>query len=144
MLPVFHAIAVANPYPAEWLDEGAWNQMVVKAVFVGCPLHGIMGLDRRANSALARMLVDYARERRAAGRAVAPDLWRPVGPFAEGERALHELGRTLDDADGTQQLAAGLALAASPDPAARAMLDRRPDLASRIRAGGVSWDGLAA
>lgn len=82
MLPVFRAVALGNPYPAAWLDEGAWNQLVLKAVFVGCPLAGIVGLHRRANPALARMLVDYAHERRAAGLPVPPDLWGPVRPYA--------------------------------------------------------------
>lgn len=144
MLPVFQGIAVANPYPAEWLDEGAWNQMVVKAVFVGCPLHGIVGLDRRANPALARMLVDYACERRAAGRAIPPDLWRPVGPFADEERTLHELRHALSSSDRTQQHAAALALSASPHPGAKALLDTRPELSDGIRAGRLRWEALAA
>lgn len=142
MLPVFRAIAIANSYPAEWLDEGAWNQMVVKAVFVGCELHGILGLDRRANPALARMLVDYACERRAAGRTVAPDLWRPVGPFADGERALQELRHALDDPDEAQQRAAALALAASPHPGAKVLLDGRPARAGSI--GGRQGDPTLA
>ncbi len=144
MLPVFDAVAIDNPYPADWLDEGAWNQMVVKAVFVGRPLHGIAGLDRRANPTLAAMLVDYARERRAAGRAVTPDLWRPVGPFAAGERALGELRHALDGADETGRRAAALALAAGPDPGAAALLDARPDLAGEVRSGCLSWDTLGA
>ncbi len=143
MLPVFQAVAIGNSYPAARLDEGAWNQMVVKAVFVGCKLHGIVGLDRRANPALARMLVDYARERRAAERDVAPDLWRPVGPFAVDDRALHELRHALASEDEERQAAAGLALAASPYPGARAVLATRPSLASDIEAGRVSWHTLS-
>lgn len=75
MTVVFNAIALHNPYPAAYLDEIAWNQMVLKAVFVGSPLHAIQGIDRRANPALAQMLVDYARERRAANRPVTPELY---------------------------------------------------------------------
>lgn len=144
MLPVFRAIAVANSYPADWLDEGAWNQMVVKAVFVGCPLHGIVGLDRRANLALARMLVDYARERRAAGRPIPADLWRPVGPFANEERILRELRHAVSSSNTVQQHAAALALTASPHPGAKALLDMRPELADDVRTGRLSWEALAA
>ena len=144
MLPVFKAVALGNPYPAGWLDEGAWNQMVLKAVFTSCPLGGIAGLDRRANPTLARMLVDYARERRAAGRPVAPDLWRPVGPFAAGESALRELRLELEGPDPARQGAAALALAASPDPAAPALLELRPGFAAEIREGRLSWETLAA
>lgn len=116
MLPVFKAMAIGNPYPSGWLDDGAWNQMVVKAVFVGCPLHGIIGLDQRANPALARMLVDYARERRAAGRPVPPDLWRPVGPFIKEDSMMDELRHALDDPCETRRHDVALALAASTHP----------------------------
>ena len=144
MLPVFQAVAIGNPYPAAWLDEGSWNQMVVKAVFVGCPLHGVDGLDRRANPTLARMLVDYARERRAAGRVVTPDLWRPVGPFADTERALHEVRHAFADADPLRRQAAALALAASPHPEAKPLLGTRSDLAHAISDRRLSWRSLAS
>lgn len=58
MTAVFNAVALRNPYPAEHLDTLAWNQMVLKALFVGSPLHLIQGLDSRANEELARMLTD--------------------------------------------------------------------------------------
>ena len=66
MRVVFEAVAHRNPYPAEHFGEPAWNQMVLKALFVGTRLDLIAGLDARANPALARMLCDYAHERWAA------------------------------------------------------------------------------
>lgn len=78
MTAVFNAVALHNPYPAEWLDTPAWNQMVLKALFVGSPLSLIQGLDRRTNPELARMLVDYAQERQAANRSVSSELWQLV------------------------------------------------------------------
>lgn len=81
MTSVFNAIALNNPYPARYLDDLAWNQMVLKALFVGSPLHPIYGLESRNNPQLCQMLIDYARERLAANRTVSPELWELVMPF---------------------------------------------------------------
>lgn len=75
---VFEAVALDNPFPAAHLDECAWNQLVLKALFVGSPLDRVVGLDARANAKLTRMLCDFAHERWAAKRPVAAELWRPV------------------------------------------------------------------
>lgn len=80
--PVFEAIAHNNPFPRDHFDDHRWNHMVLKALFVDSRLAPIIGLDDRANPELARILIDYAHERWAAGRPVTPELWRPVRPFA--------------------------------------------------------------
>lgn len=72
--PVFEAVALDNPYPAAWLDEDAWNQMVIKAVFTGSALVRVVGLRQRSNPTLQQMLSDLVRERRAASRPVAEDV----------------------------------------------------------------------
>jgi hypothetical protein len=90
---VFEAVALRNPYPAERFDTPAWNQLVLKAVFIGSPLDFVDGLDARANGDLAMTLIDYARERRAAGRAVSDDVWRCVRPFVD-ERDIARLLQT--------------------------------------------------
>ena len=136
--PVFEAVAHRNPFPRERFDEHRWNHMVLKALFVGSALHPIQGLDERANPELARILREYAQERRAAGRAVTPELWRCVGPFAKGD-ALGDLARALDHADAP---GAALALAVSPDPEARRLLAPRPE-ATDIAAGRLTWDTVA-
>ena len=116
--PVFEAVAHRSPYPREIFDESAWNQMVLKALFIGSELAPIQGLDERANPDLAEVLLDYAHERWAAGRSVSPELWRCVGPFAHG-RALKDLERVA--ATGTTEDAA--AAGASGEPGGRGRRD---------------------
>ena len=81
MTSVFKAIAHDNSYPANYLDDLAWNQMVLKALFVGISLQPIYGLSQRNNPQLAQMLIDYAHERLAAKRTVSAELWDLVMPF---------------------------------------------------------------
>ena len=88
------------------------------------------------------MLCDYAHERWAAGRPVAPELWRCVGPFADAE-ALADLQRVLATGDATERQAAALALAAARDPQAKQLLAAAPDLAAAVERGALGWSGLA-
>jgi hypothetical protein len=67
--------AALGPYGVAHLDAAAWRQAVLKCVFTGVPLSAVHGLAERADGELARMLVDFARERVAAGRTVPPDVW---------------------------------------------------------------------
>jgi hypothetical protein len=80
MKPVFNAVALDNPITAERLDQDAWNQTVLKALFVASPVARVVGAERRANGVLAQMLIDYARERIAAKRPVPVDLWDAARP----------------------------------------------------------------
>jgi len=142
MRGTFEAVAHRNPYPRERFDENRWNQMVVKALFIGSTMQPIQGLDERANPTLAEILCDYAHERWAAGRPIAPELWRCVGPFARGA-ALEDLKRAAETSDATSRKAAALALAASPAPEAKASLAALGELASAVESGGLSWESLA-
>jgi len=103
LTPVFEAIAHHNPYPRDHFAEHRWNHMILKAVFVGSALAPIQGLRARANPELARMLADYARERWAAGRAVAADLWIPVLPFRDDPAVAAVLARAVATGELTQE-----------------------------------------
>lgn len=70
------AIMLHNPYPADYLDEAAWNQLIMKAFFTDKDVTRITGLDARKNARLAHTLADYVAERRAAGRSVPPHVER--------------------------------------------------------------------
>lgn len=142
MRVVFEAVAHRNPYPAEHFAESAWNQMVLKALFVGSRLDRIVGLDARANPALARMLRDYAHERWAAKRVISPELWRCVGPYATGG-ALDDFRRLLERGTEHEREAAALALASSAHVDARQLLDSHLELAAAARAGRLDWQSLA-
>jgi hypothetical protein len=74
VVSIFEAIACDNPYPAAHYPDLNFNQLALKAVFLGLPLARILGLADRRTAELARMADDYASERRAAGRAVPADL----------------------------------------------------------------------
>ncbi len=139
MRAVFEAVAHRSPYPRERFDQARWNQMVLKALFVDSTLHPIQGLEDRANPELALILCDYAHERWAAGRPVSPELWRCVGPFAEGPM-VDDLTKVLAGGTEVERQAAGLALAASPVPEARRALDIDPTLRQRVASGEITWE----
>jgi len=141
MQVVFEAVAHRNPYPAEQLPEDAWNQMVLKALFVGSTLDAIVDLDRRANATLARMLSDYAHERWAASRPISPELWRCVGPFAAGT-LLADLERVLETGALAERAAAVLALRRVGTADARRLLDRHAALRDAVADRGVDWHSV--
>jgi hypothetical protein len=143
MRAVFEAIAHHSPYPKENFSEERWNHMVLKALFIGSSLAPIQGLDERANPVLAEMLRDYAHERWAAARPVTPELWRCVGPYAEGG-IIDDLARLADSPDRKERRAAALALSVSSDSRAASVLARLPAEARELRAGGLSWESLSA
>jgi hypothetical protein len=71
---VFAAIANDNPYPAAHFPALNFNQLVLKAIFLGVPVARIVGLPQRATAELRRMVSEYASERRAAGRPIPSDV----------------------------------------------------------------------
>lgn len=83
---VLEAIMYHNPYPAENLDEGAWNQLIMKGLFTDKHVRFITGVDERNNPELVRILLDFAKERWAAGRTVDPVLWDIAAKFTDTER----------------------------------------------------------
>lgn len=142
MKAVFEAVAHRNPYPSEQLSEAAWNQMVLKTLFIDSKLYPIFGLEQRANPTLARMLCDYAHERWAAGRPISPELWRCVGPYASGEM-LRDLEKVLEKGTDPERKAAALALTSSTDSAAQELLEAYPELSAAVARNEVSWTTLA-
>lgn len=83
MIDVYDSIAMHNNFPQMYFKEGAWNQMVLKGIFMERPIYAIHGLDKRRNADLARIAIDFAHERWSAGRKVTPELWRLVVPYVD-------------------------------------------------------------
>jgi hypothetical protein len=111
MTRVFDALALDNPFPAEYMDEGPWNQMVLKAIFMQRPLYRIVGLDDRLNEDLARIASDFAHERWAASRTVTPELWRLLTAFKSDER-MSDIKRVYSSDDLLESEAGKLVLTA--------------------------------
>ncbi|GEP94415.1 EboA domain-containing protein [Chitinophaga cymbidii] len=139
---VLEAIMLDNPYPARYLDEPAWNQLVLKAFFTEKPVHRIVGLDERANLVLARTLIDLAHERWAAGRVVHPLLWRLVAPFI-GETNFADIERVWHSEQHAEREAAALACFSSSYNPARELLGKRPEMAEDIATGKLTWETVA-
>jgi hypothetical protein len=148
MKPVFEAIAHRNPYPVEVFSEDAWNQMVVKAFFIGSRLWPIQQLDQRGNPRLARMLVDLAQERWAAGRPVSGEVWRCVAPHADDE-GIAALLRAFERGGGDERLSVALALQQSSSQRVdvafgqRGLRDRLTELQSHLAKEQIDWTSLA-
>lgn len=78
MANVFDSFTAGNPYAQKYLEEWAWNQLVLKAFFMDRPLFTIHNVDKGLNQTLADILQDYIRERWAASRQVSPEIWRMI------------------------------------------------------------------
>nr|WP_262910428.1 EboA domain-containing protein [Pontibacter silvestris] len=139
---VFEAVVLDNPFSADYMEEDAWNQLVLKTIFVGKPINQIYGIDRRSNSKLAHMLSDYAHERWAAGRSVTPELWRPVGPFIDAT-ILKDIKKLFSLPEEVQHEAAALACVQSNFAPAIALLNEHPDLKTRIEADELNWQQIS-
>lgn len=142
MTVVFDAVALNNPYPADFLENDAWNQMVLKAVFLERPLYKIYGLDKRANKELAKMLSDFAHERWAASRYVTPELWRSVGPFLD-ERLIRDIEYILERGSDLEKQAAALAVKSSNFLKGRELLFSIPELKASIENNEFDWHTVA-
>lgn len=138
---VFDAVALENPYPADFLEQEAWNQMVLKAVFMQRPLYRIYKADERANEEMANMLIDFAHERWAAGRKVMPELWRFVGPFLSKSN-FADIERVVKQGDKLEQAAGLLACSMSTLPEAKQLLDQYPETKKSIQANQLKWKDI--
>lgn len=138
---VLEALMYCNPYPAQHLDEKAWNQLILKAFFTDKDVNRIYGLDLRANAELAIILSDYAHERWAAGRSVNPLLWRSTSKFIDS-RILNDLEKVLAEGNSKDKQAAALTIHNSNSTEAAKLLTNYKELEILIKNKNLSWDQL--
>ena len=139
---VLESIMYNNPYPAENLDQAAWNQLVLKAFFTDKNVHLIYGLDERANAELAYILSDYAHERWAAFRSINPQLWRLTTKFLD-VRLFDDIKKVMREGDTVDQRAAALAAYHSDYFPAKDFINSFPDLKNELENRSLTWDSLA-
>lgn len=135
---VLEAIMYNNPYPSKFLDEAAWNQLVLKAFFTDKNVNRIIGLDERANPQLASTLIDYAHERWAAKRPVNIQLWRLVGKFLDKSN-FSEIQNLFTSGDVNEKRAAALACSQSEYEPAKNLLNTKPEVKSEIIENKLNW-----
>ena len=138
---VLEAIMYHNPYPANYLDEKAWNQMVLKAFFTDKDVNNIVALDKRNNQNLAFILFDYVEERWAAGRSANSQIWRLCGKYVD-EAHFYMLEKLMKEGDETDKKAGALALSECSLEKATSLLDQYPDLKKEIEEKKLTWQTL--
>lgn len=92
--------AALGPYATEHLDAAAYDQAVLKCVFIGVPIAPLDGLPARATPETARMLAAFVHERVAAGRDIPAEVWDVIDrhpPAAELALIEAELESDFED-----------------------------------------------
>jgi len=140
---VLEAVICNNPFPSEQLDEAAWNQLILKAIFTDKPLLDIVGLRERRNVNLAKSLSDYAHERWAAHRDLNPLVWLCVAPFID-DHNFSDIQRLFSSADVRERDAAALVCYESAYAPAKEWLSENREIRDEIEKGEISWDKIAA
>lgn len=141
IVDVFDAIALDNPFPAAHFPDEAWNQLVLKAIFISRPVYRIEGIDDRANAALALALSNLAHERWAAGRPVTPELWRSCARFLD-DRIISDLHRVAQDPETGQREAVALIAGGENGHLLADLRETLSDLVEAARASDLTWNSL--
>ena len=75
-VPLFEAIAIANPYPARHFPPVPWARLVLRAIFAGVSIERVDGLGGRVTPELRRLCADHVAAEQKRGRKVPPDATR--------------------------------------------------------------------
>ncbi len=77
-LSLFTALTYKNPWLVVNLPVAAFNQIVLKSLFLGININTLEGLRAARNSDLGRMTADYVQERIDADRDIPDSIWLTV------------------------------------------------------------------
>jgi hypothetical protein len=102
--------AALGPYATEHLDDAAYDQAVLKCVFIGVPITPLHGLPARATAETARMLAAFVHERVAAGRDIPAEVWDVIDRYPPADE-LAAIEAERDSAFADRREAAERALA---------------------------------
>ena len=75
---LFSAIALHNTYPAVHYDDRAFEQLVLKALFLGLNIDHVESLSQRLHTELSNKCMDLVRERLAADREPPVSIWLAI------------------------------------------------------------------
>ncbi len=138
---VLQAIMYFNSYPANFLSDSAWNQMILKAFFTNQDISKIWAVDDRNNQSLANMLVDFAHERWAAGRETPIYLWRLVGKYINDVN-FETIVQLFGTGNDINQKAAALACYSSDYLPAKQLLNNYKHLKTSIETCELNWESI--
>ena len=77
-LEIFSALTYKNPWPVIKFPTSAYNQIVLKSLFIGINIFHLEGLRAARNPELGRMTADYIQERIDASREIPESSWLAV------------------------------------------------------------------
>lgn len=141
IVDIFDSIALRTPFPAAHFTTEAWNQMVLKAIFINRPLYQIVGIEERRNPDLSAAISSLAHERWAAGRKLTPEAWRNCTAPVTNE-LLADLGHLLDEGDPADREAAALVIAREESDRVLPLRQRCAGELEAIAGGTLTWERL--
>lgn len=141
IIDIFDSIALQNPFPAARFSDAAWNQMVLKAIFINRPIYKIEGIDARSNAELSAAVSYLAHERWAAGRKISPESWRNCASFVT-DGIISDLEHLINEGDPVDREAAALVIAHDGSERVRPFHERIEAELDAISDGSLTWESL--
>ncbi|MDF1658077.1 MAG: EboA domain-containing protein [Verrucomicrobiales bacterium] len=141
IVDIFDSISLDNSFPAENFSDEAWNQMVLKAIFITRPLYRIMGIGDRKNILLAEAISDLAHERWAAGRMITPEAWQSCEGFID-DRIAGDIAKMAESDQKEDRAAAALVFSKDDSGKLEALRSGLTPELERIANGDLTWKTL--